>query len=113
MSLVINLGDLPFTGSSHELEGYLHEEIPASLIFFDGGPGSGPTLHRHPYPEIFIVQEGTAMFTVGAATMAATAGQILIAPAGVPHKFINTGSGPLRQIDIHLNDRFETEWLED
>jgi mannose-6-phosphate isomerase-like protein (cupin superfamily) len=31
---------------------------------------------------------------------------------GVPHKFVNSGAGPLRQIDIHANDRFVTEWLE-
>lgn len=113
MSLVINRDDLPYIGSSHELQGYLHGEVPSSLIFFDGAPGSGPELHRHPYAEIFLVLEGDAIFTVGEATAEATAGQILIAPAGVPHKFVNSGSGPLRQIDIHLNDRFETEWLEE
>lgn len=110
---VIDLAQLPNSGSSHELEGYLHGEAPASLIFVDGPPGSGPKLHRHPYTEIFIVQEGQATFTVGDAVIEARGGQILVAPAGVPHKFSNTGSGPLRQIDIHLNDRFVTEWLED
>jgi mannose-6-phosphate isomerase-like protein (cupin superfamily) len=34
-------------------------------------------------------------------------------PAGVPHKFVNTGAGRLRQIDIHASERFVTEWLED
>lgn len=102
MSVVINRDDLPYAGSSHELERYLHGNVPASLIFFDGAPGSGPKLHRHPYAEIFMVQEGSATFTVGEATIEATAGQILIAPAGMPHRFTNTGSGPLRQIDIHL-----------
>jgi quercetin dioxygenase-like cupin family protein len=113
MSLTINRDDLPYVGSAHELEGYLHGGVPASLIFFDGPPGSGPKLHRHPYPEIFVVQEGRATFTVGEATIEAGAGQILIAPAGVPHKFVNSGDGPLRQLDIHTNDRFVTEWLED
>ena len=110
---VINRDDLPYSGSSHELEGYLYGNTPASLIFFDGPPGSGPKLHRHPYVEIFVVQEGDATFTVGDDTIAASGGQILVAPAGVPHKFINSGSGPLRQIDIHLSDHFVTEWLED
>jgi hypothetical protein len=35
------------------------------------------------------------------------------ATAGEPHKFINSGDGPLRQIDMHLNSAFETTWLED
>ena len=110
---VINLEELPYDGNSHELQGYLYGDTPASLIFFDGPPGSGPKLHRHPYAEIFVVQEGHATFTVGDATIEATGGQILIAPAGVPHKFVNSGSGQLRQLDIHLSDRFDTEWLEE
>ena len=33
-----------------------------------------------------------------------TGGQVLVVPAGVPHKFVNPGTGPLRQIDIHPNE---------
>ena len=57
--------------------------------------------------------DGSATFSLGAATIEASGGQILVAPAGVPHTFLNTGSGPLRQFDIHSNGRFVTEWLED
>ena len=88
-------------------------EVPLSVIFVDAPPGSGPTLHRHPYPEVFIVQEGTATYTVGEATFTVRGGQVAIAPTGMPHKFTNSGDGPLRQIDIHCNDRFVTEWLEE
>ncbi len=59
------------------------------------------------------MQEGSATFNIGSATVDATAGQIAIVPAGVPHKFVNSGAGPLRQIDIHRSPRFITEWLED
>lgn len=110
---VFNLDDLPYSGHSHEMEGYLHGAVPASLIFFEGPPGSGPKLHRHLYAEIFVIQEGHATFTLGHVTIDAQPGQILVAPSGVPHKFINTGNGPLRQLDIHTHDRFETEWLEE
>ena len=113
MTFVIDRDDLPYSGNSHELEGYLHGDAPVCVILFDGPPGSGPRLHRHPYAEVFIVQEGRATFTVGEDTIDVKGGQIVVAPAGVPHKFINSGSGPLRQIDIHANDRFVTEWLED
>jgi mannose-6-phosphate isomerase-like protein (cupin superfamily) len=109
---LIAINALPRVGSSHELEGYLQGDAPISLIFFEGAPGSGPKLHRHPYQEIFITLEGTATFTIGDETIEVTAGQVAVAPAGVPHKFINSGDGPLRQIDIHTNDRFITEWLE-
>ena len=87
--------------------------VSASLIFFNGPPGSGPRLHRHPYAELFVIEEGEATFVVGDDQIIATGGQILIAPAGVPHKFTNTGSGYFRSLDIHLSDHFITEWLDD
>jgi mannose-6-phosphate isomerase-like protein (cupin superfamily) len=40
-------------------------------------------------------------------------GQIIVVPPETPHKFVNIGEGPLRQIDIHASKRFITEWLED
>jgi mannose-6-phosphate isomerase-like protein (cupin superfamily) len=105
--------ELPLSDSSYELEGYLHGDVPVCLIFFDGPPGSGPRLHRHPYAEIFIVQEGQSTFTVGDETMVVTAGQIAIALPNQPHKFVNSGQGRLRQLDIHCNAKFITEWLEE
>jgi mannose-6-phosphate isomerase-like protein (cupin superfamily) len=65
----------------------------------------------HPYPEVFIVQEGQATYTVGSATIEVQAGQIAVAPPGVPHKFVNSGTGPLKQVDIHLGNQIITEWL--
>ena len=56
--------------------------------------------------------EGRATYTVGSDTLEAVAGQVLIVGAETPHKFVNSGDGPLRQVDIHLNERFVTEWLE-
>ena len=70
-------------------------------------------MHRHPYEEVFLVQEGTATFTAGEETMKVTVGQVVVVPAGVPHKFTNSGTGRLRQVDVHASDRFVTEWLED
>jgi mannose-6-phosphate isomerase-like protein (cupin superfamily) len=110
---VIDRNDLPHVGNSPELEGYLHGDAPVSIILFDGPPGSGPKLHRHPYAEVFLVQEGCATFTVGDRTLVLRGGQIVVAPAGTPHKFINSGDGPLRQIDIHASERFVTEWLDE
>jgi mannose-6-phosphate isomerase-like protein (cupin superfamily) len=104
--------ELPLSDSSYELEGYLHGDVPVCLIFFDGPPGSGPRLHRHPYAEVFIVQEGKSTFTVGDDSFVVTAGQIAIAPPNQPHKFVNSGQGRLRQLDIHCNAKFITEWLE-
>src|SRR3982074_987900 len=95
-----------------ELQGYQFGGANVCLIFVDLEPGDGPKLHRHPYEEVFIILEGQARFTAGSATGEARGGQVLVVQPGVPHKFVNSGSGRLRQIDIHANDRFVTEWLE-
>ena len=110
---ILNKDELPRYGDTHEFEGYQYGDTKISFILVDVPPGNGPRLHKHPYEEVFIIQEGTATFTIGSTTLEAKAGQIAIVPAGVPHKFINTGDGPLRQIDIHQNPCFITEWLED
>jgi mannose-6-phosphate isomerase-like protein (cupin superfamily) len=49
---------------------------------------------------------------VGDTTIEVAAGQIAIAPAGVPHKFVNSGTAVLRQVDIHVSPRFITTWYE-
>ena len=38
-------------------------------------------------------------------------GEVVVAPAGVAHRFVNSGDGPLRQVDIHVSRGFDTEWL--
>jgi mannose-6-phosphate isomerase-like protein (cupin superfamily) len=106
--LVVERDQLP----DSELQGYLFGGAHVCLIFVDIEPGSGPRLHRHAYEEIFIVLEGRAKFTIGSDAVDARAGQVLIVQPGVPHKFVNSGEGRLRQIDIHASDRFVTEWLE-
>lgn len=60
-----------------------------------------------------MVQEGPATFTAGDETIEVVGGRVVVVPAGAPHKFVNSGAGRLRQIDIHANKRFITEWLED
>lgn len=110
---LVNQADLYRYGDTYEFEGYLHGGASVCLILVDMPPGDGPRLHSHPYEEIFIVQEGQAVYTVGSATLEIKAGQIVIVPAGVPHKFINSGNGPLRQVDIHASKQFITDWLED
>src|SRR5947209_3440862 len=82
-----------------------------SIIAVDAAPGAGPRLHRHPYEEVFVVLEGEATFTLGDVRHTARAGEVVVAPAGVAHAFVNTGSTPLRQVDVHVSARFETEWL--
>jgi quercetin dioxygenase-like cupin family protein len=83
-----------------------------SVIVVDAAPGEGPRLHRHPYREVFVVLEGRATFTLGDEQRTVGAGEIVVAPPNVRHGFVNSGDGPLRQVDIHEHPRFDTEWLE-
>src|SRR5262249_49160349 len=110
---VVNMEELPRSVGSRDFEGYLYGDAGVSVILVDMAPGEGPKLHQHPYEEVFIIQEGRATYTIGSTTLEATAGQIAIVAAGVPHKFVNSGPGRLRQVDIHHSPRFITEWLED
>jgi quercetin dioxygenase-like cupin family protein len=114
--ILLNRDDLPRDGATSEtrdFEGYLHGAAGSSFIWVDLPPGQGPRLHRHPYAEILIILEGQATFTVGAESLDAHAGQVIVVPANEPHAFVNTGPDRLRQLDIHANERFMTEWLDD
>jgi mannose-6-phosphate isomerase-like protein (cupin superfamily) len=85
--------------------------VPVSFILDRSEPGRGPALHRHPYDEVWVLDEGEATFTAGDRTLAAGPGSVVVVPAGTPHSFRNTGSKPLRMICIHTSPRLETEWL--
>ena len=92
---------------------YTGAELDAGIcvIVVEAEPGSGPALHRHPYEEVFVVQAGEATFTLGDTERVVRAGEVAVAPAGVAHRFVNSGDGPLRQVDIHVSRAFDTEWL--
>jgi len=76
------------------------------LSFPQPNVGDGPSLHMHEYEEVFIIRKGNALFTVGHQKIEASAGDVVVGPANVPHKFHNVGPGPLETIDIHLSDRW-------
>ncbi len=110
---VIPTTSLDPSNFSMELQGKDHGDPGISLILVDAAPGRGPSLHTHPYAEIMIVQEGSATFTDGQSSREVGAGNVVVIPAGEPHAFTNTGDGRLKQIDIHVADSFQTDWLEE
>jgi quercetin dioxygenase-like cupin family protein len=107
---VVRVESLPDSGNSYRFAGVDHS-APVSFFLLHTKPGEGPGLHRHPYAETFIVQEGEAEFTVGDATFRARAGEIVVAPADTPHAFVNAGSGVLRSVNIHPVAEMQTVWL--
>lgn len=83
-----------------------------SLIMDRSQPGQGPRLHRHPYDETWVVQEGNLTFTAGEEHFRAGPGDVVIVPPDVPHKFVNDGPGQSSLVCVHASPTFITEWLE-
>jgi quercetin dioxygenase-like cupin family protein len=107
---VVRIESLPDSGNSYRFDGAAHD-APVSFFLLHTNPGEGPGLHRHPYAETFIVQDGEATFTVGDDTIEVRAGDIVVAPADVPHAFVNSGPDVLRSVNIHPVAEMETVWL--
>jgi mannose-6-phosphate isomerase-like protein (cupin superfamily) len=110
---VISLDALPLSNIAREFVGADHGGVGICAILVDAPPGRGPSLHRHPYEEVFITLEGQATFFLGEDERREVGpNEIVVVPPGQWHGFVNSGDGPLRQIDIHVSPSFDTEWLE-
>ena len=110
---IISRDALPPSEIAREFVGEDHGGVGVCVILVDAPPGARVSLHRHPYEEVFITQEGTVTFLLGEDERRQVgAGEVVVVPAGQWHGFVNEGDGPLRQIDIHVSPRFETEWLQ-
>jgi quercetin dioxygenase-like cupin family protein len=101
----IHLDQLPFQGISYEFHGEKHE-APICAYIVNAKPGEGPPLHTHPYAEVIFMVEGHATVTLGKEQREARAGDVVVVPANTPHRFVNSGTELLRQIDIHASPRF-------
>ena len=83
-----------------------------SLILDESEPGHGPRLHRHPYDETWVVEEGNLTFQLGDERHQVGPGHLVIVPPTVPHKFTNDGPGRSKLVCIHASPALVTEWLE-
>ena len=104
MTNIVNTTSLPGE-TARQFEGYRYGDVHVSFFVSATPPGCGPSLHTHPYAEVFIVQEGHLTFILGDETLEAMAGQIVLVPAGVRHKFTNTSSAVGYHIDIHTSSQ--------
>lgn len=94
-----------FNGQEHGL-------AQISLMLGEVQPGAAVGLHRHNYEELLIIQQGRAVFTIGETDVEVRAGDIVVIPVGVPHRFTNTGDEPLVQTAVHASGAVAIEWLE-
>ena len=77
------------------------DEIPVSMFITQYGRGEGPDQHLHPYPEVFVVQAGTARFTVDGEDIVVDAGNVVVVAQQTPHGFKNPGAETLRVVSVH------------
>ena len=112
MPFLANLIDLREGETGNIFEGFIFGDVNLSFFFTDAAPGSGPELHVHPYEEVFVILDGEATFTIDDQTITANSGDILLAPANTPHKFINSGNDQLSTINIHPSKRIIQNMVE-
>lgn len=108
---MLDLEQLELSGLTRDFAGVRHG-VGTSFILVEIPPGYRVRLHRHEYAEVFIVQEGRARYTIGSDTIEVEAPRVVVVAAHVQHAFVNTGSRPLKQVDIHDSPAIVTEWLE-
>jgi mannose-6-phosphate isomerase-like protein (cupin superfamily) len=76
-------------------------DAPISLFVTEFPRRRGPDLHLHPYPEVLLVETGTALFTVGEEQFTVTGEQVVVVPAHTPHGFKGAGDDTLRVVSVH------------
>jgi HTH-type transcriptional regulator, repressor for puuD len=59
-------------------------------------PGTGLPLHSHNVEESVLILEGEAIAEIDGERFDLVAGDATWVPAGVPHRFLNRGTGPMR-----------------
>ena len=76
-------------------------QIPLSIFVAEFASGDGPPLHTHPYPELFLIERGPVLFTVGQETIEIEAGNLVTVAANTEHKFQGVNKEPCRVISVH------------
>ena len=109
MASVVPITDLQKSPTASLLEG--KDEIPISIFVTEHPRGKGAALHVHPYPEAFVVQAGTAVFTVGDEKVTVEGGHFVVVPAETPHGFECASDDPLRIVSVHPSPTVQQTWL--
>ena len=111
MSAAIGWDELPGRDASRRFDGEDHGTVVSFFLIDYSEEGQGPELHRHAYDEVFVVREGRARFTVGDAEEEVGGGNVVVVPAGTPHRFVNAAAERLRLTAIHTAPKVVNEWL--
>lgn len=107
---VISLRDLRYSATASLFEG--GDDVPVSVFVTKYQAEQGPQLHVHPYPEVFVVETGTAAFTVGEDELTVGAGNVVVVEGHTPHGFKSAGEETLRVVSVHPNPKVEQTNIE-
>jgi mannose-6-phosphate isomerase-like protein (cupin superfamily) len=99
MPTVIPFDDIRRSATAALFEG--RDEADLSVFITRYPHGRGPDLHYHPYAEVFVVESGTATFTVGEEVLDVGGGHVVVVPPETVHGFKNAGDDELAVIGIH------------
>jgi mannose-6-phosphate isomerase-like protein (cupin superfamily) len=113
MQTVVRTTDLPLLlPGRHLLEGALFGLEHLTLVLGETAPGKGAPLHRHDYEELFIVHAGRGTYTIGEEIVEAGPGDVVLIPAGAPHRFVNHTEDTLYHTAVHSTGKFVMEVLD-
>lgn len=106
----VNISGLPGSDVSRKFEGGNHGPSRVSFFLVRDEPGSGPRPHHHSYDETFVILEGRVLVQVGEEEAEGGPGDVVVAPAGVPHRFTILAPGRAWLICIHASATMRTEF---
>src|SRR3712207_2519940 len=105
MARVIPVDDVRYTPAVAVLE--CGDDAPISLYVTEFARGEGTPLHLHPYPEVFLVERNTALFTAGDEELTVTEGHYVLVPANTPHRYVGASDDAVRVVSVHPSGRVE------
>ena len=119
--VLVPIADLPLLSPAgrgpmpgrHLLEGRAFGLTNLTLTLGESPPGQGTRLHHHDCDEVIMVHAGRGTYTVGEETVEAGPGEVVIIPAGVPHRWVNHGQEPLVHTGVFPSSSFALEVVED
>ena len=105
MARVIPVDEVRYTPAVAVFEG--QDEAPVSFYVTEFERGEGPPLHLHPYPEVFLVERNTALFTAGEEQLTVEAGHFVLVPANTPHRYVGASDEPVRVVSVQPSGKVE------
>ncbi|MDQ5808156.1 MAG: cupin domain-containing protein [Actinomycetota bacterium] len=105
MARVIPIDEVRYTPAVAVLE--CGDDAPISFYVTEFARGEGTPLHLHPYPEVFLVERNTALFTAGDEELTVTEGHYVLVPANTPHRYVGASDEPVRVVSVQPSGRVE------